>query len=301
MHFRHLMLFYFRRGRKAVQTAKKICAVYGDCAIAKRSTVRKWFARFRSGNFDLEDRERSGRPAVVDDDQIETLIKNNPGHSTRDIAEVLHISHMSVVRHLKTLGYVNRYDVWVPHNLTEKNLIDRISICYSLLKRNRNNPFLKRTITGDEKWIVYNNVERKRPWEKRDESTITTPATDLHPKKVMLCIWWDWKGIVYYELLPQNQMLNSDKYCSQLDRLKAAIDEKRPELANQKGVIFHQDSARPHISLQTRQKLIQLGWDVLLHPPYSPDLAPSNYHLFRSLQNSLDGRNSVFFNSVKTT
>jgi len=108
----------------------------------------------------LEDRECSGRPAVVDDDQILILIENNPRHTTRDIAEKLHISRMSVIRHLKTLGYINRYDVWVPHNLTEKNLMDRISICDSLLKRNENNPFLKRIITGDEKWIVYINVEK---------------------------------------------------------------------------------------------------------------------------------------------
>ncbi|KOC67012.1 Histone-lysine N-methyltransferase SETMAR [Habropoda laboriosa] len=40
---------------------------------------------------------------------------------------------------------------------------------------------------------------------------------------------------------------------------------------------------KPHTSLVTRQKLLELGWDVLLHPPYSPDLAPSDFHLFRSI------------------
>jgi len=39
----------------------------------------------------------------------------------------------------------------------------------------------------------------------------------------------------------------------------------------------------------TRQKLRELCWEVLMHPPYSPDIAPSDYHLFRSLQNSLNG------------
>ena len=53
--------------------------------------------------------------------------------------------------------------------------------------------------------------------------------------------------------------------------------------------VFHHDNARPHTSLVTRQQLRQLGWEVLMHPPYSPDLAPSDYHLFRSLQNSLNG------------
>ena len=121
------------------------------------------------------------------------------------------------------LGYVNRFDVWVPHKLSEKNLLDHISACNSLLKHNENVPFLKQVVTGNEKWILYNNVEWKRLWGKRNEPP-TTPKASLHPKKVMLCIG-DWKGVLYYELLPENQMINSKKYCSQLDQLKAALDE----------------------------------------------------------------------------
>ena len=84
-------------------------------------------------------------------------------------------------------------------------------------------------------------------------------------------------------------MSNSNKYFSQLDQLKAAVDD--PELVSRKLIIFHQDNARPNVSLMTRQKLLQLVWEVLIHPPYSPDVAPSDFHLFRSLQNSLNGKN----------
>ena len=66
-------------------------------------------------------------------------------------------------------------------------------------------------------------------------------------------------------------------------KLDKEIKEKRPELATRKGVIFHQDNARPHTPLATRKKLLELGWEVIPHPPYSPDLAPSDYHLFCSL------------------
>ena len=151
-------------------------------------------------------------------------------------------------------------------------------------------------MTGDEKWILYNNEERTRSWGKRNAPPPTTPNAGLHPKKVMLYIWWDWKGVLYYKLLPENQRINSNKYCSQLDQLKAALDEKHPELVNRKRIIFHQDNAIPHVSLMTRQKLLQLGWEVLIHLPYSPGIAPSDFHLFRSLQNSLNGTN---FNSLE--
>ena len=105
----------------------------------------------------------------------------------------------------------------------------------------------------------------------------------------MLSVWWDFKGIVFYELLPDKTTINSDVYCHQLDKLNESLKHKRPELINRKGVVFHQDNARPHTSLVTRQKLLQLRWNIMPHPPYSQDLAPSDYHLFRSLPNYLDG------------
>ena len=95
----------------------------------------------------------------------------------------------------------------------------------------------------------------------------------------------------YFELLLENQTIHSNKCCSRLDQLKAALDEKHPELVNRKCIIFHQGNARPHVSLMTRQNLLQLGWEVLIHPLYSPDIAPSDFHLFLSLQNFLNGKN----------
>ena len=73
-------------------------------------------------------------------------------------------------------------------------------------------------------------------------------------------------------------------------KLDKEIKEKRPELATRKGAIFQQDNARPHTSSVTRKKLLKLGWEVMPHLPYSLGLAPSYYHLFRSLQNHLNGK-----------
>ena len=117
----------------------------------------------------------------------------------------------------------------------------------------------------------------------------------------MLYIWWDWKGVSYYELLLEKQMINSNKYCSQLHQLKAALDEKHPELVNRKRIIFHQDNSRLHVSLMSGQKLLQLGWELLIHLPYSSDIAPSDFHLLKSLQNSLNGKMTIPWKTVKGT
>jgi len=144
--------FLFSQGEKCNANQKKI-----------------YVPKFRAGDTTCEDCERSGRPLVVDDDQIKSLIENNPPYTTRKIAEIINVSQKKtrckpIYKHLLRISVNN---IWVPHNLSDKNLMDRISICDLLLKRNENCPFLKWMITGDEKWVVYNNVQRKRSWGKK--------------------------------------------------------------------------------------------------------------------------------------
>ena len=297
-HYRHIMVYHFKKGRNATQTAQKICGVYGSDAVTER-VVQKWFARFRSGDFCVQDQPRSGRPGTVDAELIVAAVDSNPHLTVAEIQAVLGVSHGSVVTHLRKAGYVNRASLWLPHLLTDATLQKRLDLCDSLLNRNNEHPFLKKVVTGDEKWILYNNVKRRRAWRPKGNLPQTVAKAGLHPKKVMLCIWWDFNGVIFYELLPENETINTDKYCEQLDNLKAAIAQKRPELANRRGVSFHHDNARPHTSLRTRQKLLELSWDVLPHPPYSPDLAPSDYHLFRSLQNFLNGKRFENLEGIK--
>ncbi|XP_047344507.1 histone-lysine N-methyltransferase SETMAR-like [Vespa velutina] len=210
-HFRHIFLFYYRKGKNAVQARKKLIEVYEeDVYVSARTGLQ---------NFDVEDAPRSGRPVEADKDTIKALVDANRRITTREIDERLNLLNSTVYDHLKGLGLTSKLDIWVPHDLAERNLCRRVDVCDSLLKRHENDPFLKRIITGDEKWVVYNNVKRKRSWSKKDE-----PAQSI----------------------------------SKLDKLNDALQQKRPELINRKGVVFHQDSARPHTSLVSRQKLLQL-------------------------------------------
>ena len=89
-------------------------------------------------------------------------------------------------------------------------------------------------------------------------------------------------------------MINSNNYCSKLDPLKAVLNEKHPELVNRKLIIFHQDKTRPHVSLMTRQKLLQLGCssEVSIHLLYNRHCT-FGFSLFCSLQNSLYEKNSI--------
>ncbi|GFX85528.1 putative DD34D transposase [Trichonephila clavipes] len=78
-------------------------------------------------------------------------------------------------------------------------MMDRISIYEDLAKGNEIDPFLKRMVFGDEKWVTYDNIVRKRSWSKRSEAAQTVAKPGLSVRKVLLCNWWDWKGIIHYE------------------------------------------------------------------------------------------------------
>lgn len=85
-------------------------------------------------------------------------------------------------------------------------------------------------------------------------------------------------------LLKPEETVNSVRYQQQMNDLSRAIAGNRPKYKErQKKVILLHDNAPSHKSKGARDTLERLQWEVLDHAAYSPDLAPSDYHLFASL------------------
>lgn len=296
-HLRHCMLYEFRKGKSAAKATRKINSVYTE-ALDERKCQR-WFAKFRSGNFNLKNEPGSGRRSMVDEDALRAVVEEDPRQTLDELQERIGIDRTTIFRHIKAMGKTSKAGVWVPHQLTEGNKLQRASICNSLLSRNKNDPFLERIVTGDEKWVMYDNPKRRKQWLSPGETSIATPKPNIHGQKVLLCVWWGMKGIIHHELLKVGQTVTSELYCGQLTRLREKIASKLPSIANRKGVILQHDNARPHVAKNTRSKINEFGWEVLPHPPYSPDVAPSDYHLFRSMQHYLAGKKFSSFQDVQ--
>ena len=116
----------------------------------------------------------------------------------------------------------------------------------------------------------------------------------------MLCVWWDQKGIIYYYLLEPKQTVNAKLYSHQLINLSQALQEKWPYSGKGKRkVIFLLDNVRPHAAKTTRATIESLGWEALPNPAYLLDMAPSDYHLFRSMEHLLRRKSFVDFESIK--
>ncbi|XP_017796825.1 PREDICTED: histone-lysine N-methyltransferase SETMAR-like [Habropoda laboriosa] len=283
---RAIFLYELKRGRKAAETARNINEAFNQDTVNERA-VQRWFARFRNGDESLKDEEHGSRPSEVDDEQLKTLIEADPLKTTREVAEELNVDQSTVVRHLKKIGKVKKLDKWIPHELNESQKNRRFDVSSALILRNNNDPFLDRIVTCDEKWTLYNNRRRSAQWLDHNEAPKHFPKPKIHQKKIMVTVWWSAIGFIHYSFLNPGETITVEKYCQQLQEMYQKLRRMCPAMVNRKGPILLHDNARPHVSMMTRQKLHELGYETLDHPPYSPDLSPTDYHFFKHLDHFL--------------
>ena len=292
---RVLLRHYWKQGFNATAATKKVCKVEGDNVVSNR-TAQNWFKRFNEGDIDLGDNARSGRPTTVDSEAIREAVETNPSISTRRLSTELDIPQTSIVRHLHALGKVNRRCREVPHELTQIQAKKRVETCKKLLENPRDDRFIRRIVTCDEKWVYFGNPDKQNQWLDPGQMSKPVAKRDRFSRKALLCVWWNFEGVIHFELVPNGRTIDADLYCAQLDRMYAALGEKYPALINRKRVLLQQDNAKPHTARKTKEKIKNLeAIELLPHPAYSPDLAPSDYHLFRSMAHFLHGRS---FNNV---
>jgi len=105
----------------------------------------------------------------------------------------------------------------------------------------------------------------------------------------MASVFWDVEGILIIDYLEKGKTITGEYYSNFLARPDEKIREKRPGLQNKK-TIFYQDNAPVHKSVLSMEKLRDLHYELLEHPPYSPDLAPSDFSLFPKLKLFLAGQ-----------
>ena len=104
-------------------------------------------------------------------------------------------------------------------------------------------------------------------------------------KKIMGTVFWDAEGCILIEFLEPGKTINAARYVHTLLKLRRALRFRRPG----RKVILQHDNARPHTARFTLEKTENKGWEILPRPPYSTDLAPSDYHLFGFVKNQMWG------------
>jgi histone-lysine N-methyltransferase SETMAR len=293
---RSVIWFLWKQGKRQAEIIRELQATYGECAPSK-TMVNKWVQRFEDGWETVEDLPRSGRPATtVNGSNIELVrraLDVDRRATVRELATSIGISSTAIHSILTVeLGMSRVVARWVPKLLTDQQQRERVQVCQQLLQAHRSEPnFLDRIVTGDESWFHYSEPESKMQssvWKASHEPTPVKALTAPSAGKQMATVFWDKEGILLIEWLPRGATINSEYYIQVLKKLRDAIKtQRRGKLS--RGILLQHDNARPHTSQATMAAISDLGFEVLPHPPYSPDLAPSDYWLFGEMKKPLRG------------
>lgn len=219
----------------------------------------------------------------------------DPTLTSRDLADGFDCDHTTILRVLKAASKKWRKGHWAPHLLTEAQKRNGVRIARLHLNRRPRRQFLNNIVTVDEKWVSFANPHRSNQWLSPGQRPVQTPRPDFRHRKVMLISFWNREGLIHWDLIEQGRTVNAEVYCEQLELCRRALGRRR------RPVILLQDNARPYVARRTQAKLRTMGWEWLEHPPYSPDLSPSDYHLFKSLEHHLRNQRFASTQAVRTS
>ena len=269
---------------------------YASHQAPSHTTVKLWFRKLRGGQKSLEDKTRQGRPITkTSPDNIEAvrhLVEEDPHITYDEIEAETSLSrgsiHTILHEHLKLRKITSR---WVPHELTEKNKVDRVTICKQNLAKFKENKWrLCDVLTGDESWFYLRQIANKqqnKSWVAAGESARTVVKRGIFEPKFMFTVFFKRSGVLHISKLDRGKTINHQSYID--DTLKPLIEgikKQRPEYGC-KNLKIHHDNARPHIHQDVVTLLEAEKFTIMGHPPYSPDLAPCDFWLFSYIKERL--------------
>jgi len=293
---RYAIQFCVKLGKSGAETFKMLKVAFKDNAMSQ-AQVYQWHKRFREGREDVNDDDRSGRPSTSKTDEsvekVRKILTGDRRLSVRMIAELSDIPKTVVHRILtEDLQMRKVCAKMVPKILTDDMKNTRVQKCQELLERYEVDPdFLDKVVTGDESWIFEYDPESKR------QSAEWHTAESPRPKKARMCksrikamfiVFFDKKGVIHKEFVPEGQTVNGLYYREVLKRLRDRIRRCRPDLKD--GWILHHDNAPSHTALIVAEFLASIGVATMPQPPYSPDLAPADFFLFPRIKTALKGK-----------
>ena len=213
----------------------------------------------------------------------------------RTVAELSHMSQLSVgtvYRLLQDLELRRINAKFILKILKPQEAQFCVKLCQMNLTMLQQDPnLLQKVICTDESWVHVYSPElksRSSQWLPKGSWRPQKALRSRSAKKTLLTIFYDWKGIIYFEFT--DHTVSADDYIATLGRFREHVRLYRPELWETGNWFLQQDNAPAHTATPTLAYFGENDLDLLNHPPYSPDLAPCDYFIFPCLKSTLRGR-----------
>ena len=287
VEYRAVIRYLYLKGKTGKEIYSELADVYGSSA-PFYAQVKFWVGEFKCGRMSFEDEARSGHPLDATDKEmcknVWDLAYSDRRIQVEEIVQALGISHGSVSTILHDRSVMCKLTAcWVPKSLSDEQMATRASVCSALMKRFRSkDDFLLHLVTVDETWVHYCEPENNAQSRQRVGPGSPRPKkfkTQQSAGKVMATVFWDTKGVIMLDFLPKRSTITGVYSANLLDQLRTAIHEKRRGKLS-KGVLLQQDNARVHTCKVAMDAVESNGYELIPHPAYSPDLAPSDFFLF---------------------
>lgn len=290
---RFAILFGFRRKLKPVEIFSECQTAFGVYA-PSLVTISKWFRRFHTGHFSVEDEPREGRPKSATDDVSVALVKSkideDPRLTQEMIAEELGLNAMAVSRILKNnLGYTKKSARWVPRILTEAQKEARVRFAQYFLDKFKNgkSSTFQKIVTGDEAWFYKYDPETKQQsmvWSPEGANPPVKAKQQKSATKVMMSVYFTREKVVAAIPLEKGQTVTAKWYTETcLPEVFQSLLGKRQKKELRR-YFLHHDNAPAHTAGKTSDFIALSGIEEIRPAPYSPDLAPCDFWLFPKIK-----------------
>ena len=292
VEYRSVIKFLVLRRTEPAVVIQQLQEVYQD-KCPSRATIYNWIRDFKHGRESVFDLEREGRPPEISDEKQEMakkIITEERRITLSELSNHLCISKGSTHIILKDLGIRKLSSRFVPRFLTAEMRECRLecSVANMQIFEEHGEKFLDNIITEDETPISLYIPESRRDsaeWKLPHETATRKLRTGTAPKRAaMMTVFWSRRGIIKVDFLDKKKTMNGAYY----SELVTEVRKLRRKTSGIPLWLLH-DNAPIHTCHVVNKQIEKTGFILMQHPPYSPDLAPSDFALFSRLKRALKG------------
>jgi histone-lysine N-methyltransferase SETMAR len=285
-----------RAGKTYKEIKETTEAAYGDQAL-KKTQIYEVMKKVKAGKNTEDQRHLSAKKTKRTVNLVASVaaaVKEDARVSIQELASANGVSYGTIQTILHDdLGLSKKSARWVPKLLSDDQKEERVrtSTEFVAAVNRRSMAMLDNIVTMDETMVCYHTPQTKKQskqWIKKGQPGPIKARVHASRTKQMVMAFFDSKGLVYTHIVPRGATINAIYTVKVLGIFMKNLKKKRPAMLQQEW-FFHWDNAPVHTAAVVKNWLAANAVQMLQHPPYSPDLAPADFFLFKRVKEELAG------------